>query len=135
MTCYRDAYVSLGGSDVSAYIKSAELPLGVEALDDTAMGDTTKSNAAGLKTWSLTLNAHQSFTDNELDEILYTLYNAGAAFAVEVRPTTSAVGASNPKWTGQGLLTEYTPLTGSVGDQLTIPVTIVSAGALSRATS
>lgn len=132
---YKDAYISLDSNDLSAYAQSLELPLSVETLDDTAMGDDTRSNAAGLKTWTATINFHQSFVDNELDEILYGLYNAGAAFTCEFRPTSSSVSAANPKYSGSGILSEYTPMTGSVGDLLVIPVTIVAAGDLTRATS
>lgn len=135
MAVYRDAYLLLGGTNVSAYLQSLEFPISLEALDDTAMGDTNRSNAAGLRNWTITCNFHQSFVNAELDSILWTLFNAGAAFALEVRPTSSAVSTSNPKWTGNGLLTEYTPMTGSVGDQLVVPVTIVAAGPITRATA
>lgn len=133
MVCYKDAYVNINSNDLSAYVQSLELPMSVEALDDTAMGDNTRSNAAGLKTWTATINFHQSFVDNELDEILYGIWSAGAAVTCEFRPTTASVGANNPKYSGSGLLTEYTPMTGAVGSQLVIPVTIVSAGDLTRA--
>lgn len=135
MTVYRNAFLSLGGTDVSAYLQTLELPIGAEDLDDTAMGDTFRSHAAGLTTWSITANFHQSFVDNELDEILYTLFAAKAAFACIARPDTGSVSTSNPQYSGQGVLLEYTPMTGSVGDQLVIPITIQAAGALSRATA
>jgi hypothetical protein len=135
MAVYYDAYVSLDSNNLSNKVQSLELPMGVETLDDTAMGDTTRSNAAGLKTWTATINFHQTFVDNDLDEIIYGLYNAGAAFACEFRPTSASVGAGNPKYTGNGIITEYTPLSGSVGDQHVASVTIVAAGTLSRAVS
>lgn len=135
MAVYYDAYISLDSNDLSGYAQSLELPLSVETLDDTAMGDTTRSNAAGLKTWTATINFHQSFVNGELDSIIYALWNAGTAFACEFRPTSGSVSTSNPKFTGNGIISEYTPLTGSVGDQLTVPVTIVAAGTLTRATS
>lgn len=135
MAVYKDAYISLDSNDVSAYVQSLELPLTIESLDDTAMGDNTRSNAAGLKTWTATMNVHQSFVNAEFDSIVYALYNAGAAFACEFRPTSSAVSTSNPKFTGNGIISEYTPMTGAVGDQLVISVNIVAAGDLTRATS
>lgn len=135
MTVYRNAFLSLNGTDVSAYLQSLETPISAEDLDDTAMGDTFRSHAAGLTVWSITGNFHQDFADNALDEILYTLFVAKAAFACIWRPDTGSVSTSNPQYSGQGVLLEYTPLTGSVGEQLIIPITIQAAGALSRTTA
>jgi hypothetical protein len=132
---YRDAYLSINANDVSAYLQTLELQLGRETQDDTAMGDLTRSNAAGLKTVSITANFHQSFVDNELDEILFGLFDAGTIFTALIRPTTGSISTSNPQYAGSVFISEYTPLTGSVGDQLVVPVTLVPAGNFTRATS
>jgi len=133
MAVYTDAYLSIDSNDLSAYLQSLELLYEAETVDDTAMGDTARSSAGGLKNWTITANFHNSFAADELDSILFA--KVGTAVSIEVRPTADAVGAGNPKFTGTGLLSAYTPLSGSVGDQLTVPVTIVAAGTLTRATS
>jgi len=132
---YRDAYLSINSNDVSGYLQSLELPLSRETQDKTAMGALTRIYEAGLKTFTVTCNFHQSFVDNELDEIIFGLYDAGTTFTTLIRPTTSAVGASNPQFSATMFISEYTPLTGNVGDHLIVPVTLVAAGNLSRATS
>lgn len=128
-----DAFVSLGGTDISAYVRSVSLPYGAEMLDDTTMGDTTRINKGGLKTWSIDIELQQVFTDNLIDEILFPL--VGTTFTVIVRPTSSAVGVSNPNYTGTGVLENYQPFGQSVGELATSTITIQSAGALSRATA
>lgn len=128
-----DAFVSLGGTDISAYVRSVSLPYGVEMLDDTTMGDTTRINKGGLKTWSIDIELQQDFTDNLIDEILFPL--VGTSFTVIVRPTSSAVGVNNPNYTGTGVLENYQPFGQSVGELATSTITIQSAGTLSRATA
>lgn len=129
-----DAFVSLGGTDVSTYVRSVSLPYGAEMLDDTTMGDTTRINKGGLKTWQLDIEFQQDFTDNLIDEILFPL--VGTTFTVIVRPVASSVvGVSNPNYTGTGILESYQPIGQSVGDLGTSSVTIQSAGTLTRATA
>lgn len=129
-----DAFVSLGGTDVSTYVRSVSLPLEVETLDDTTMGDTTRINKGGLKSWTCDIEWQQDFTDNLIDEILFGL--VGTTFTLIVRPVaSSAVGVSNPNYTGTGLLSSYQPFGQSVGDLATATTTIVSAGTLTRATA
>lgn len=128
-----DCFCSLGGTDVSTYVRSVSLPYGAEMLDDTTMGDTTRINKGGLKTWQLDIEFQQDFADNLIDEILFPL--VGTAFTVIVRPTTSAVGLSNPNYTGSGVMESYQPFGQSVGELGTSTITIQSAGTLSRATS
>lgn len=129
-----DAFVSLGGTDVSTYVRSVTLPLGAEMVDDTTMGDTTRINKGGLKTWSLEIEFQQDFADNLIDEILWTI-GVGNTTAIIVRPTTSAVGLGNPNYTGTGVLESYQPFGQSVGDLATSTVTFQCAGAITRATS
>lgn len=51
-----------------------------------------------------------------------------------MRPDAGAVSSTNPKWTGTGVLTSYTPLSGAVGDFLSAPVTFGAGSDLVRAT-
>ena len=131
---FTDCYVSLGGTDMSAYVKSVTINYAAEMLDDTAMGDTTRVNLGGLKNWSVEVEFNQDFTDNELDEDLFAL--VGTSTAVVIRPVKSTVvGTSNPNYTGTGVMESYSPIGGSVGDLAPASCTIQSAGALSRATA
>lgn len=131
---FTDCFVSLGGTDMSAYVKSVTLNYAAEMLDDTAMGDTTRVNLGGLKNWSVEVEFNQDFTDNELDEDLFAL--VGASTAVVIRPVKSTVvGTGNPNYTGTGVMESYTPISGSVGDLLPASCVIQSAGTLTRATA
>ena len=48
-TVFKDARIWLHGYDLRAYTNAVALNYGVEALDDTVFGATTRTNAAGLK--------------------------------------------------------------------------------------
>jgi len=54
---------------------------------------------------------------------------------VVIKPTSTAVSASNPTYTFNALVTSYTPISGSVGDLSTFSVTWPVAGTVARATA
>lgn len=130
---HNDVYLSFGGTEISDHVKSLTLNTGIETLDKTAMGDSTRLNKGGLSTWTLEFECHGDFAAGELDAIMDGL--TGNEAAIEVRPVNTTVGATNPKWTGTALVTSYTPFTGAVGDLGTASVSCVAASALTRAES
>src|SRR5881409_3416943 len=126
-----NAFFKFGSNDLSAYIESIEFNENVEVQDDTRMGMTTRKNMAGLKTWSFRISFHQDWADSLLDDILSAAL--GTEATIEFRKDTAVVGSSNPKWTGNGLLSEYNPVSGgAVGGIARCNMVILSAGALTR---
>lgn len=132
---FKDAYVKLDSNDISAYCMSVTLNTESATQDSHTMGDNWTEVELGLKSWTLELELKQSFTASELDSILWPYFSNGSTIAVEVRPTSSSVGAGNPKWTGNAVLPAYTPLQGSVGDLASTSITLTGVGAITRATS
>lgn len=129
-----DAFVSLGGNDLSDHVKSVTINYSADMQDDTAMGATAHARIGGLKDWSLDVEFHQDFAASNLDSILFPL--VGTSVAVIVRPVKSTVvGTGNPNYTGNAMLESYKPLGGSVGDLATTTISMPGNGALSRATS
>lgn len=132
---FNDAYVSINAKDLSAFVKGVTINYSAEMLDETTMGDTTRKNKGGLFNWSIDVEFKQDFGATPAPDIdLFSL--VGTTFTVIVRPVkATVVGATNPNYTGTGILESYPPLGNSVGDLATSAITIQSAGALSRATS
>lgn len=128
-----DAFVSIGGVDLSDWVMSVTLPRGVESLDETTMGATTRINKGGLKTWNIEVELKQDFAAGGPDATLDPL--VGTTATIIVRPTSAAVSATNPNYTGTGLITNYQPFGNSVGDLATCSVSIESAGTMTRATA
>ena len=125
-------FLSLNGTDLSAYTKKAELTVEVEEKDVTtysAAGWTVV--IGGLKKGGLDIDFIQDFADNLLDEIMWALLGTVVTFAV--RPTSAAVSASNPSYSGSVLIKEWKPIQGSVGDEATVGVSYPTSGAVARA--
>lgn len=129
-----DAFVSVDGNDISDHVKSVTINYGSETQDNTVMGDDTRSRIGGLKDWSVTIQVVNDWAASEVDSVLFPL--VGTTFTVIVRPDNSeGVSATNPNYTGTGILESYPPLGNAVGELAESGVTIQSAGTLSRATS
>lgn len=128
-----DYTITFAGTDWSDWVTSVNLPITVAELESTAFGDTWTERIGGLKSASITVNFHQDFVDNGLDE---TMFNAlGNSVAFTVKPTSSATGAANPVYSGNVLITEWNPINATVGDLAQVSVTWPCTGAVSRATS
>ncbi|KKL19965.1 hypothetical protein LCGC14_2460160, partial [marine sediment metagenome] len=96
--------------------------------------DGTRTRVPSFIDWSIDVQFRQDFiapATNAVDSTLFPLVGA-AAFAIILRPDAGAKSATNPEFTGNALLTTYTPLTGSVGDVAVAPATFMGDGALAR---
>ena len=126
-----DAYVNLtGAGDISDYVKTVTLNISAEMLEDSAMGDTTKSKKAGLKDWSIDLDLYQDYASTLLDSDLFAM--VGTTFTVAIRPTSAAAAAANPEYTGTGILESFPPISGTVGEMAMTKIKILAAGTLTR---
>lgn len=128
-----DASVTINSVNLSAWVTSVTFPFSAEELDDTAMGDSTRSAAGGLKNWGPTIEFNQDFAAGGPDATIQPL--VGTTTTISVRPTSSAVSSTNPNYTGTVLVAEYSPFGNRVGEQATCSVRTVAAGDPSRATA
>jgi len=128
-----DASLVINSVDLSDHVRSVTLNYEAELQDDTTMGDDTRTNLGGLKNWSMDVEFTQDYASGEVDATLFSI--VGGAVAVVLKPTSSAVSATNPSYSGTGVIGSYSPIGNSVGDLAVAPVTIAPAGTLTRATS
>jgi hypothetical protein len=127
-------YVSLNGTDLSAYIRKGELGITVEDKEVTNYASLGwKTRIGGLKDGELGIDFIQDFAASALDSIIWPLLGTVVSFAV--RPTSAVVGASNPSYSGSVLIKEWKPISGGVGDEATSSVSFPTSGAVARATS
>ncbi len=110
---FLDAYLSIAGVDQSDYVKSVTLNVEVDTQDSTTMGDSWRENTPGLKSGTLEVEWLDDFADGLIDDDLWALIGTNVAF--EVRPTSSAVGTSNPKYTGTVTIKDHS-VGGAVGE-------------------
>jgi hypothetical protein len=124
-----DVKTTINGTNFSDHIASVQIDLSSDAVETTAFGSGFRTRVGGLKDGSITLSFHNDFGtsgSDAVDSTIYNLFNTNAT--VVVTPTSSAVSASNPSYTGVFLVSQINPISGSVGDLATRDVTWPTAG-------
>ena len=128
-----NASVTINSVDLSDHCKSVTINQGAESLDNTVMSNTTRSHLGGLFTWSIDIEFEQDYASSSIDQTLNALVGATTTFIIKSDAGTTT--ATNPKWTGTGLVTSYQPVGGTVGDLHLTKLHLDSASVLTRGTS
>ena len=129
-----DAFLSVGGTDLSDHVRSISLEYEAEDLDESAMGGTTRKHRGGLLDWTATVEFYQDYAASEVDATLFSLLGTNVALIMRA-DNSDGVSATNPNFTGTGMLQSYPPLGGEVGEMEMATAVFVAASALTRATS
>ena len=118
-----NAFISVGGVDLSDLVASVTLNETFDIVETTAFSSTAaKTRVAGLEDNSITLEFHQDYATGEVEQTIYPLL--GTAAAVIVKPNGSTTSAFNPSYTCSAIISEWTPINGSVGELATASVTL-----------
>jgi hypothetical protein len=128
-----DLEVTIDTVDFSASLAAVTLDISKEQLETTAFGDAARTYIAGLQDASVTLSFHQDFAASAVDATLHAAL--GTEVAIVVKPTSDAVGAGNPSYSFNALVTQIVPFSSNVGDLATQDVSFPISGAIARATS
>lgn len=126
-----DYSITIGGTDFSTSIAALTLDISAEEQDTTAFGSSYRTRIAGLKDASVSIDFHQDFGASSIDATLFPLL--GNTVEIVVKPTSDAVGATNPSYTFTCLVTQYQPFASSVGDLATLSVSWPVTGDVVRA--
>lgn len=127
---WRDAFLSVNGTDLSDYVQEVTMNYGAEMLDATVMGDDTRVNKGGLKNWSFDVTFKQILTAGGPEQTLFSL--VGTTAEVVIKPTNAATTDSNPSYTGVATVENYSPGGGAVGVLHQASATFSNAGTLAR---
>lgn len=128
-----DVAVTLNGTDISTMLAQVSIELSADEIETTSFGKSWRSRTGGLKDASLTLSFHQDFGAGAVDALIYPLFNTIGT--VVIKPTSGSVSSTNPSYSGTFHVSQYSPISGSVGDLATFDVTWQSAGTVTRATA
>lgn len=128
-----DFSIFLNDEDLSANIASATLDISREEQLTTAFGQTSVTRIGGLQDASLTLEFHQSFAAGDIDSQFFPLLGTVVPFAI--KPTSAAVGETNPEYSGNVLITSYTPFDSATGELATFSITVPVTGDIVRSES
>jgi hypothetical protein len=119
----KDASLVVNTVDLSAYVSSITLDYAVDAIAADGMAATNGHVfLGGLQNNSLAVTLNQDFAASTVAATLDAL--VGTTTTVVIKPTSAAVGATNPTYTiSNAFLAATQPVNGSVGDLAQMSVT------------
>ena len=119
----KDASLVVNSINLSAYVSSITLDYAVDAVAADAMAATNGHVfLGGLQNNSLAVTLNQDFAASTVAATLDAL--VGTTTTVVIKPTSAAVGATNPTYTiSNAFLAATQPVAGSVGDLAQMSVT------------
>jgi hypothetical protein len=128
-----DATVTVNAVDLSQYIASVTINSTREVVDTTGFSTSgARTRIAGLQDNSVTLEFHQDFASGAVEATIFPLI--GTTTTVVVKPTSAVVGPTNPSYTCTALVSEWTALSGTVGELSTASVSWPISGAITKST-
>jgi len=123
--------VTINSVDLSDQCTSAVINYVSEQLENTTFSNTSRSFTSGLYSNTVTVTLYQSYAASETEASIYSL--VGTTTTLVLKPTSSAVGATNPSYTLTGaFLSAHTPINASLGELSTIDLTF-AGGVLTKA--
>ena len=128
-----NASVTINSVDLSSYVTSITLSQSADNLEDTAMGDTSRSYIGGLKSGTVDIEFNADFAASKTEATIFPL--VGTSTAVVVKPVAASVSATNPSYSFNAICTEWDTLNGSVGEIATHSISWPITGAITKATS
>lgn len=131
----RDAYVLVNGVNLSDHVSKVELDPKWTTEDGTTMGAQGTSPLAALRDEAVKVTFKNDHAAASVDQTMWPIYIGGTTVAIEIRPTSAARSTTNPAWTGNALLTDYSGLGGEVGKVSEVDATFDVDGVLTRQTS
>jgi hypothetical protein len=128
-----DYAITINGAAFSTNLNSVELAQEADDLETTAFGQGWRTRIGGLRNATVTLNFMQDFGAGSVDATLNPLL--GSIATVVIKPTSGTATATNPSYSAECLVTQYSPFASSVGDIATLSVTWPVSGTVTRATA
>lgn len=130
-----DYSVTLNDVDFSSSIAAVTLEETVETQETTSFGVAggARTRISGLKDSSLSIDFHQDFGASSIDATFHDLL--GSAIPFEIKPTSDAVSATNPAYSGTCIVTTYSPFSNAIGELATLSVTWEVTGPVTRSTA
>lgn len=131
---WRDGYIGVNNVDLSDHAREISLDTSIAELPDNVHGDYVSKVRSGLEDWTVTATFLQDFASAKVDATFSTIGGAGhASFQLEVgADKTTAVSATNPRYSGMAILSSYKPFGGAHGVNLEATATFRPASRLTR---
>jgi hypothetical protein len=125
-----NCFVSVDGTDLSSHVAAVSLETSYEIIDTTTLGNTARTRIAGLADNQVTFEFHQDFASGSVESTVYPLLGTRATCIV--KPVNTTTSATNPAYTFLALISEWRPISGSLGSLATVPVTFPISGEITK---
>lgn len=129
----KDYSVKLDDVDFSSSIAAVTLEETVETQETTSFGDGSRTRISGLKDATLSIDFHQDFGASSIDDTFHDLL--GEEISFEIKPTSGAIAADNPAYSGNLIVTTYSPFANAIGELSTLSVSWEITGPITRSTT
>lgn len=123
----KDAFLEVDAVDLSSHASTVTIGQPADEVEVTGFGGEFREFAQGLKDGTITAAFFQDFAAGSVHSVLGPLHASGDTFTLKIRPTSAAVGTTNPQWDMTARLFDYSPLSGGVGEASTTDVSFRNA--------
>ncbi len=130
---FNNPKITINSVDLTDRIAQVSLDMSFAEVETTAFGNTAVTRVAGLGDHSFSASFHQDFSSSEVEQTIYPLL--GTTTEVTVKPVNITTATDNPLYTFTVLVTEWSPIAGSVGELLTADVTWPVSGSVAKTTA
>lgn len=128
-----DATISVNSVALATRANSVSVNYEIEAVESTAFGDSGRKYVGGLQNLTCDIEFQQDFAASQVEATVFPL--VGTSTTIVIKPTSAAVGATNPSYTLTGtFLSAHTPVNGSIGE-LAVTSLSFTGGVLTKAVS
>jgi hypothetical protein len=126
-----DASITINSVSLGNRANSVSINYEIDSLESTAFGSAGHSFVGGLQNLSVEIALMQDFAASNVEATVYGL--VGTTTTLVIKPTSSAVGATNPSYTITGAyLAAHTPVAGAVGE-LAMTTLSFTGGSIAKA--
>ncbi len=128
-----DASITVNSVSLSDRSNSVSINYEIDAVETTAFGSSGHKFTGGLQNNSIDIEFMQDFAASNVEATIFPL--VGTTTTVVIKPTSAAVGATNPSYTLTGcFLASHTPVGTAIGE-LAMTSLSFTGGTLAKAVS
>ncbi len=128
-------------TNISAMVTSIDLSLSAEELEYTNFASGGwKQKISGLKSGTIQINFNQDFAASQVDALFglggsVIPFGGSGTYYIDVKPTSSARGTTNPSYVLQVVPLAYQVLTGQAGALAQVSIQLPTTGQVARLTA
>lgn len=130
---FKDVSVTINSISLGDHVQSCELNYSLAAVEVSAMNSAgTRTYASGMNDTTFTVTLFQDFATSNVEATVYPL--VGTTTTVVIKPTSSAVGATNPSYTIAGAyLASHTPIAAGAPGEAGLTQLTFQGGTITKA--